>query len=98
VAAISPTDAWAVGEQNLNQTVIEHWNGTAWTVVPSPSLTASGVQDVLSGVSEIGSSDVWAVGFSSNLGTGKTLAEHWDGTSWQIVPSANPGSGSNALI
>jgi hypothetical protein len=97
VAAISPTDAWAVGEQNLNQTVIEHWNGTAWTVVPSPSLTASGVQDVLSGVSEIGSSDVWAVGFSSNLGTDKTLAEHWDGTSWQIVPSANPGSGSSAL-
>jgi hypothetical protein len=97
VAAISATDAWAVGEQNLDQTVIEHFNGTAWTVVPSPSVTASGVQDFLGGVSEIGSSDVWAVGFTSNLGTDQTLAEHWDGTSWQIVPSANPGPGSNVL-
>ncbi len=97
VAAISATDAWAVGEQNLNQTVIEHWNGTAWTVVPSPSVTAGGVQDFLGSVSEIGSSDVWAVGFTSNLGTDQTLAEHWDGTSWQIVPSANPGPGSSVL-
>ncbi|MGO8889598.1 MAG: hypothetical protein ACLQB1_07805 [Streptosporangiaceae bacterium] len=97
VAAISATDAWAVGEQNLNQTVIEHWNGTAWSVVPSPSVTASGVQDFLGSVSEIGSSDVWAVGFTSNLGTDQTLAEHWDGTSWQIVPSANPGPGSTVL-
>jgi hypothetical protein len=41
VAAISPTDAWAVGEQNLNQTVIEHWNGTVWALVPVALLTRS---------------------------------------------------------
>jgi len=97
VAAISGTDVWAVGEQNLNQTVTEHWNGTSWTLVPSPSVTANNAQDVLGGVSAIGSSDVWAAGFSSVLGTGQTLAEHWDGTSWQIVPSANPGAGSSQL-
>ena len=97
VAAISATDVWAVGEQNLNQTVTEHWNGTAWSVVPSPSVTAGGVQDFLSSVSAIGSSDVWAVGFTNNLGTMQTLAEHWNGTTWQIVPSANPGPGSNVL-
>jgi len=27
----------------------------------------------------------------------QTLAEHWDGTAWQIVPSANPGPGTNVL-
>ena len=69
MAAISATDVWAVGEQNLNQTVTEHWNGTAWSVVPSPSVTAGGVQDFLSSVSAIGSSDVWAVGSTNNLGT-----------------------------
>lgn len=35
MASISATDAWAVGEQNLDQTLIEHWNGTAWQIVPS---------------------------------------------------------------
>jgi hypothetical protein len=99
VAAISSTDVWAVGEQNLNQTVIEHFNGTNWSVVPSPSVTANGAQDFLSSVSAIGSSDVWAVGFSGPPGsTQTTLAEHWDGTSWQIVPSANPGPASNELL
>jgi hypothetical protein len=98
VAAISPTDVWAVGEQNLDQTVIEHFDGTSWSVVPSPSVTAGGAQDFLASVSAIGSSDVWAVGFTQDLGTSQTLAEHWDGTSWQIVPSANPGPGSNELL
>ena len=98
VAVISGTDAWAVGEQNLNQTVTEHWNGTAWTLVPSPSITAGNVQDTLSSVSAIGSSDVWAVGAAlQNFSVNQTLAEHWDGTAWQIVPSANPGPGSNQL-
>jgi hypothetical protein len=97
VAAISASDVWAVGEQNLNQTVTEHWNGSSWTLVPSPSVTAGNAQDVLGGVSAIGSSDVWAVGFSSVLGTGQTLAEHWNGTAWQIVASANPGPGSSQL-
>ena len=97
VATISGTDAWAVGEQNLNQTVTEHWNGSSWTLVASPSVTAGNAQDVLGGVSAIGSSDVWAVGFSSVLGTSQTLAEHWNGTAWQIVASANPGPGSSQL-
>jgi hypothetical protein len=65
--------------------------------VPSPSITTGATQDVLSGVSAIASSDVWAVGFTTNLGTSQALAEHWDGTSWQIVTSANPGPGSNQL-
>jgi len=103
VSAASAGDVWAVGDSRAGtvgqgfEPLIEHWNGTAWSVVPSPSVTASGVQDFLGGVSEIGSSDVWAVGFTSNLGTDQTLAEHWDGTSWQIVPSANPGPSASAL-
>lgn len=98
VAVVNGSDIWAVGEQNLNQTVIEHFDGTSWSVVPSPSVTAGGAQDFLASVSAIGSSDVWAVGFTQDLGTSQTLAEHWDGTSWQIVPSANPGPGSNELL
>jgi hypothetical protein len=41
VAALSSTEAWAVGSYHTNgqslKTLIEHWNGTAWKVQPSPS-------------------------------------------------------------
>src|SRR5437667_10446120 len=35
VTAISATNAWAVGIASSN-TLIEHWNGTAWSVSSSP--------------------------------------------------------------
>src|ERR1700722_18316697 len=37
VAVLSPCNAWAVGSDESSggeQTLIEHWNGAAWTVVP----------------------------------------------------------------
>ncbi|REH34736.1 hypothetical protein BCF44_11912 [Kutzneria buriramensis] len=98
VSAVSSTDVWAVGEQNLNQTVTEHWDGKSWTLVPSPSISANSAQDTLDGVIALGRDDVWAVGQTlQGFTTDQTLALHWDGTGWQIVPSANPGPGSNAL-
>src|SRR5262249_40913237 len=45
VAATSSTNAWAVGghaDRTTGRTLIEHWNGTAWTQVPSPSPGGSG--------------------------------------------------------
>src|SRR6185437_11881171 len=42
VAVLSACDAWAVGFEsgdrgdNPDQSLIEHWDGTSWTVVPSP--------------------------------------------------------------
>ena len=45
VVDISPTEAWAagivgIGTATPNQ-VIEHWNGTAWSVFQGPTFTAS---------------------------------------------------------
>src|SRR5436305_12786308 len=41
VAAVSATDAWAVGScgsrMNHLQALIEHWDGTQWQIVKSPS-------------------------------------------------------------
>src|SRR5258708_37538799 len=41
VAVVSANDIWAVGtsgsQRGSGQTVIEHWNGTQWSVVQSPS-------------------------------------------------------------
>lgn len=41
IAATSATDAWIVGSyytsSNDVQTLIEHWNGTGWSVTPVPT-------------------------------------------------------------
>src|SRR5207248_3279171 len=67
VAAISTNDAWAVGSYSdqqfagPNQTLTEHWDGSAWSVVPSGNPGAS--DDVLLGVAAVSPDDVWAVGY-----------------------------------
>jgi hypothetical protein len=94
VAAVSSTDAWAVGFSNNswwgnNKTLVEHWNGTNWSIVPSPS---PNTENELFGVAALASNDVWAVGGTGSGGTKKTLVEHWNGSSWSVVPSPNADS------
>ncbi len=99
-------ELWAVGYENSSpigpppvpQTLIEHWDGTSWSVTPSPNVG----QDVneLYGVTATSPTDAWAVGehFDPNVSTApQTLTEHWDGTSWSVVPSPSPGTSDNAL-
>lgn len=84
--------AWAVGfyyrtTDGLPSTLIQRWDGTAWSVVPSPDGSAQG-SNLLFGVSSTGANDAWAVGtYQVNNTVFLPLTEHWDGTSWQVVPS-----------
>src|SRR5438105_6144250 len=75
VASVSANDVWAVGVGPIT----EHWNGSAWSVVPSPTV-ANGK---LLGVAAVSTNDVWAVGFT--LIGSPPLIEHWNGTSWRTV-------------
>jgi len=59
----------------------------------SPKRLPSGNAELL-GVAGAASNDVWAVGSSPS----GALVEHWDGTSWKIIGSANPGTFKNALF
>jgi hypothetical protein len=81
VAAVASNNVWAVGETGNNgiNPLIEHWDGTKWSVVASPPLPNGGM---LNGVTAISANDVWAVG-SGNL------IEHFNGTSWSVVPPPN---------
>src|SRR5439155_3480620 len=95
VTIVSACSAWAVGEQangpTGSQTLAEHWNGTGWTLVPSQNPGASA--DSFTAVSGDSASDVWAVGsFSASTAGSQTLAEHWDGGAWTVVPSPHPGA------
>jgi hypothetical protein len=108
IAAISANDIWAVGVYS-NKTVIgnsepliEHWNGTSWTIVPGSNPGSNG--GYLSSIAAISAHDVWAVGnigSSGNTASGyqgsQTLVEHWNGNSWSIVKSLNPGIASNTF-
>lgn len=101
VACASPSDCWAVGTyftgtHNYGQTLIEHWDGNSWTIVPSPNATTTN-SNVLSAVACASASECWAVGSYNNGSAAQTLIERWNGTSWAIVPSPNNGTQSNAL-
>jgi hypothetical protein len=96
VAVRTSTDAWAVGGQvnvvgntSAYSTLIEHWNGQAWAIVPSPNL-ANIVQDYLRSVAIASANDVWAVGpgyASIQQCSHQDVVEHWDGQTWSVIPA-----------
>jgi hypothetical protein len=97
IDAVSANDIWAVGFTQNYQTITEHYNGTAWQVVPSPNVGTIG--SFLYGVSAISSNDVWAAGAYYNPSyVFQNLVEHWNGTSWQVVNTPNVGTASNFLL
>ncbi len=75
-------DAECVGDGcNPPLTVIMHWNGTRWKVVPSPNpqtLDGNG----LSGIDAIARDDIWAVGSDNTQQGIVTLIVHWNGRTW----------------
>src|SRR5207302_867584 len=94
--ALSANNMWAVGvnydPDGVQRTLIEHWDGTQWSVVPSPN--GSQENNSLNAVAAVSANDVWAVGYNF----GSTLTEHWNGTSWAVVNSPSPELGNNLLI
>jgi hypothetical protein len=101
IAAIAANDIWAVGAHSTTttdyQTLTEHWDGTQWSVVPSPNVST--YNHSLLGVAAVATNDVWAVGnyLGNPNGPNQTLIEHWNGTNWSIVNSPNVGTGGNTL-
>jgi hypothetical protein len=98
VVALSAKNAWAVGvyqkATTSQRTLIEHWNGTRWSVVPSPN---SGTSANLLVNAVRSATSIWAVGYRGTFPHRRTLTEHWNGRRWRIVPSPNVGAGDNFL-
>ena len=98
-SALSPSDVWVVGDQESGngrfETLAEHWNGSTWTVVPTPDPGSSG--NHLYAVDAVSPDDVWAAG--QQLGAqapDNGLVEHWDGQSWSVIPM--PASTSASVL
>jgi hypothetical protein len=100
VATAGDNDVWAIGASFKSRlfayrTVIEHWNGTAWSVVRCPNATNG--YNLLNGVAVVAANDVWTVGQAAKGNTYNTLVEHWNGAARSVVPSPNVAGNSSVL-
>ena len=86
VSADSSTDVWAIGDLTGGGTTSLHWNGQTWSQIPTAPLRFGGV----SAVAALSPTNVWAVGTGPGAPHPAGVIEHWDGTSWSVVPSPNP--------
>jgi hypothetical protein len=100
VAAVSSSDAWAVGqsgnELNAFHPVILHWSHGAWSQQKPPSL---GGNHILNGVAAT-ASDVWAVGYGPCVGPSvncpsQVLTMHLGSSGWKVVPGVSVSDRQN---
>ncbi len=96
LSCVGSSDCWAVGDVSMGpynlESLAEHWNGTAWSIVPTPNPSAS-TFNAFNGVTCVSGSDCWATGIGNGTSTtDQTLAEHWNGAAWSIVPTPNPSA------
>jgi hypothetical protein len=79
-----------MGEDTGQSTLVEHWDGSAWSIVESPNRVDPDFEihdNSLRDVVALSRSDAWAVG----EGGAKTMISHWDGAGWSLVRSPAPG-------
>src|SRR5258707_261388 len=71
-------------------------SGATWQIVPIPD---PGTVPTLVAVGARSASDAWTVGHYANStnSTYFSLAEHWNGSSWAVVPTPNPFGSENIL-
>jgi hypothetical protein len=87
VSASSPSDVWAVGQEEIGgvyQTLIMHYDGQHWALVPSPS--PEGIAG-LSGVTSGSAKSTWSVGSFTSGEQESGLIERWTGRRWRVTRS-----------
>jgi hypothetical protein len=81
--------------QPPDQTLVEDWNGTAWSVVPSADTSPSESNDLYA-VKCLSSTSCFAVGgVELTSGPWEPLIENWNGASWTVQTLT--GSGTDSL-
>lgn len=97
VLALGSDDVWAVGYATDSGVsgrtpVAMHWDGTSWTLVPTPSISGQ-----LISLAAGSHGRLWAAGYRES--PPNTLIERWDGATWHQVRSEDrPGVVDNALF
>ncbi len=95
VTSIAANNIWAVGyytnDQSVYQTLIEHYDGSVWSIVPSPD-TGANVSNELTSISAVSASNIWAVGYENNINTGENdpISLSWNGSVWSMIAIPTP--------
>ncbi|MDQ1511731.1 MAG: hypothetical protein QOG50_3575 [Actinomycetota bacterium] len=101
LSCTSLTNCFAVGQSagtgNGYRTLVEHWDGSAWSTITSPNVLSA--SNGLFSVACPSAANCFAVGFTQYNPSGlvHSLIEHWDGSAWSIVTHPRP-SGSSWLF
>jgi len=104
VACTSATGCLAVGYSSPNvfnnqspATLAERWNGSTWSIQPTPSPRGAAASN-LNAASCVSRSACIAVGITSNSrGTPLALAQRWNGHTWSIQRTPSPADGGNLI-
>lgn len=104
VDGVAPDDIWGVGDgrwiSGPQRAWVLHWDGAAWSHVPSPPQDDELMMSQLFDVVAIAADDVWAAGSYSDPTSGDqgALFLHWDGANWteHRVPTS-PFSGARGI-
>jgi hypothetical protein len=92
IACPSTKSCFAVGSSATGsgfRTLAEHWNGHGWGFL-SPANPSTAIGANLTSVACPSTKSCFAVGNYSTGSAVKTLAEHWNGSSWSSQASINP--------
>jgi hypothetical protein len=104
ISCDSTSNCMAVGNRSSTskqplETLAEKWNGTAWSVVPSPNPAGSN-GSLLAGVACTSTKNCLAVGnyFDSSAQSTRPIAERWNGTTWSLATVPAPSGSTDAYL
>jgi hypothetical protein len=105
ISATARNDVWVVGERSVARTgpdeagwrtLVARWNGSGWKVFQTPNDQLG--DDYLHSVVALSPTNVWAGGYTRKAtGVTATLMIHWNGVSWRIARTPDPGRRYNAI-
>ncbi len=103
VSCVGTTSCTAVGfyqwGAGVNEVLFERWDGTQWSIEPSPDLAPRDPEGVaMNGISCVSTGDCVASG-NAFVGGGSPVTEivKWDGSTWTAIKSSDAVRGSGAL-
>jgi hypothetical protein len=97
VEAVSPSDVWALGVarprnySGAGTSVLEHYNGTEWSIV---SAAETSVATHLHAITGLSADDLWAVGEEGS----SPVIEHFNGSTWSAIASPATVEGKGGLL
>ena len=102
VSCSAPTTCVAAGysvdSAGNDVALAQKWTGGSWTITPTPGPSGASFVE-LDGLSCHSKTDCTAVGQAAGSGgVTTTLAEGWNGSSWKVQSTPNPGGATNGAF